>query len=79
MDKNKIRLFLGDVRDYKRCIEVTRNVDIVIHAAALKHVSIMEYNAKEAKQTNINGTKNILKASIKNRVSKFLHISVLIK
>lgn len=75
MDKNKIRLFLGDVRDYKRCIEVTRNVDIVIHAAALKHVSIMEYNAEEAKQTNIKGTKNILKASIKNRVSKFLHIS----
>ena len=35
----------------------------------------MEYNAKEAKQTNINGTKNILKASIENRVSKFLHIS----
>ena len=35
----------------------------------------MEYNAEEAKQTNIIGTKNILKASIKNRVSKFLHIS----
>ena len=75
MDENKIRLFLGDIRDYKRCIEVTKNVDIVIHAAALKHVSIMEYNAEEAKQTNIIGTKNILKASIKNRVSKFLHIS----
>ncbi len=75
MEKNKIRLFLGDVRDFKRCLEVTSKVDIVIHAAALKHVSIMEYNAREAEETNVKGTKNILKASIKNKVSKFLHIS----
>jgi UDP-N-acetylglucosamine 4,6-dehydratase/5-epimerase len=75
MYKNKIRLFLGDVRDFKRCVEVTKKVDIVIHAAALKHVSIMEYNPSEAIQTNVKGTKNIVLASIKNNVSKLLHIS----
>jgi len=75
MSKNKIRFFLGDVRDYKRCFEVTKNVDIVIHAAALKHVSIVEYNPSEAFQTNVNGTKNLVRASVRNKVSKFLYIS----
>ena len=75
MSKNRIRFFLGDIRDIKRCDEVTKNVDIVIHAAALKHVSIVEYNPREAYQTNILGTKNLIKSSIKNKVSKFLFIS----
>ena len=75
MGKNRIRFFLGDVRDRKRCLEVTKNVDIVIHAAAIKHVNISEYNPIEAIKTNYNGTKNILEASIKNNVSKFLFIS----
>ncbi len=75
MELNKIRFFLGDVRDFKRCKEVTKNLDIVIHAAALKHVSIVEYNPKEGLQTNILGTKNMVKASIENKVSKFLLIS----
>ena len=75
MQINKIRFFLGDVRDFKRCKEVTRNVDIVIHAAALKHVSIVEYNPKEAFQTNVIGTRNMIKASITNKVSKFLLMS----
>ena len=48
---------------------------IVIHAAAIKHVNISEYNSNEAIQTNFIGTKNILRASIKNKVSKFLFIS----
>lgn len=75
MGKNKVRFFLGDVRDIRRCNEITKDVDIVIHAAAIKHVNISEYNPKEALQTNFVGTKNILKASIKNKVSKFLFIS----
>ena len=74
MENNKIR-FLGDVRDRARCREVTRNVDLVIHAAALKHVGISEYNPKEAMQTNVQGTKNIFQASVKNGVSNFLFIS----
>ncbi len=75
MFESKIRFFLGDIRDYERCEEVTKDVDIVIHAAAIKHVNIAEYNPKEAKKTNVLGTKNVLKASIANKVSKFLLIS----
>ena len=75
MGKNRIRFFLGDVRDSKRCVEVTKDVDIVIHAAAIKHVNISEYNKAEAIKTNYLGTKNMLKASIKNNVSRFIFIS----
>tara|TARA_B100001121_G_C18650839_1_gene603988 strand:+ start:113 stop:1159 length:1047 start_codon:yes stop_codon:yes gene_type:complete len=75
MLKAKIRYFLGDIRDYERCEEVTRNADIVIHAAAIKHVNISEYNPSEAIKTNVIGTQNILRASITNKVSKFLLIS----
>ena len=75
MKKNKVRFILGDVRDFTRCKEVSENIDIVIHAAALKHVSIVEYNQREGYQTNYIGTKNMMRASIKNKVSKFLLIS----
>ncbi len=75
MLKSKIRYFLGDIRDYGRCEEVTRDVDIVIHAAAIKHVNIAEYNPYEVTKTNVLGTENILRASILNKVSKFLLIS----
>ena len=71
----RIRYFLGDIRDYERCAEVTLNVDIVIHAAAIKHVNIAEYNPTEVTKTNVVGTQNILRASIANKVSKFLLIS----
>ena len=75
MKKNKVRFFLGDVRDFKRCRKVSKDVDIIIHAAALKHVSIVEYNPKEAYQTNVIGTKNMIQAAVKNKVSKFILIS----
>jgi len=75
MKKNRIRFFLGDVRDYKRCLEATKGTDIVIHTAAIKHVNIAEYNKNEAYQTNYIGTKNMITASAKNNVSKFLYIS----
>ena len=75
MKKNKIRFILGDVRDYKRCVEATNKIDIIIHAAALKHVPLCEYNPVEANKTNIIGTKNLIKAAIKNNVKKFLFIS----
>lgn len=71
----KIRYFLGDIRDYERCLEVTSDVDIVIHAAAIKHVNIAEYNPFEVTKTNVIGTQNILRAAISNKVSKFLLIS----
>ena len=75
MKKNKIRYLIGDVRDSKRCNELCQDVDIVIHAAAMKHVPICEYNSDEAKKTNFYGTKNIINASIKNKVKKLLFIS----
>ena len=75
MKKNKIRYLIGDVRDSKRCNELCQDVDIVIHAAAMKHVPICEYNPDEAKKTNFYGTKNIINASIKNKVKKLLFIS----
>lgn len=75
MKKNKIRFILGDIRESKRCLEATKNIDIVIHAAALKHVPICEFNPKEAFKTNYIGTKNLIKASKKNKVKKFLFIS----
>ena len=75
MKAKKIRLIHGDVRNYNRCLEATNDIDIVIHAAAMKHVPICEYNPNEAIETNINGTKNICKASIENKIEKFLFIS----
>ena len=75
MKKNKIRYILGDIRDYKRCLEVTKDIDIIIHAAALKHVPLCEFNPKEAYNTNVKGTKNLIKASKKNNIKKFLFIS----
>ena len=75
MKKNRIRILYGDVRDYERCLEATKKIDIVIHAAAVKHVPICQYNPKEAIKTNLYGTINLSKAAIKNKVKKFILIS----
>jgi UDP-N-acetylglucosamine 4,6-dehydratase len=75
MIKNKIRYLIGDIRDQKRCNEICKDIDIVVHAAALKHVPVCEYNPKEALKTNFYGTKNMINASLKNKVKKFLFIS----
>jgi len=75
MIEKKIRFIIGDIRDLERCKTVTQGIDIVIHAAALKHVPICEYNPGEAFKTNVIGTQNLIKASIKNKVKKFLFIS----
>jgi FlaA1/EpsC-like NDP-sugar epimerase len=75
MKKNKIRYLVGDIRDFKRCINVCKNIDIVIHAAAMKHVPVCEYNPDEAKKTNVLGTKNMINAAIKCKVKKFLFVS----
>ena len=71
----KIRNFIGDVRDYSRLVKATRNADIVIHAAALKRLDILEYNVEEAIKTNIIGTLNIINASLFNRVKKVVFVS----
>lgn len=73
--KNKLRFFLGDVRDYERVVTATRGVDIVVHAAALKQVPAAEYNPTEAIKTNIKGAENLINASILNKVQKLIALS----
>ena len=70
-----LRFFLGDVRDLDRLEMALKNVDYVIHAAALKHVPIAEYNPIEFIKTNIGGASNIIKASISQKVKKIVALS----
>lgn len=70
-----MRYFIGDVRDAERLDEAMHNVDFVIHAAALKHVPVAEYNPMECIKTNINGAENVIKAAIKNNVEKVIALS----
>ena len=72
---NKIRFFVGDVRDYRRLNSALNGVDIVIHAAAMKHVPISERNPFECVHTNIIGAENVVRASIENKVDKIVVIS----
>jgi FlaA1/EpsC-like NDP-sugar epimerase len=70
-----IYFLLGDIRDYQRVEYVTRGVDYIFHAAALKQVPICEENPEEAIKTNILGSLNIIDAAIKNKVKKVINIS----
>lgn len=73
--KSNTRLLIGDVRDQKRLELATNGIDIVIHAAALKHVIFAEYNPMEAVSTNIYGSNNLVNACIKNNVKKCMLVS----
>lgn len=70
-----MRYFIGDVRDEPRLKKATKDVDFIIHAAALKHVPIAEYNPMECIKTNINGAQNVIDAAIENGVSKIIALS----
>lgn len=70
-----MRYFIGDVRDEERLNEAMDGVDFVIHAAALKHVPVAEYNPMECIKTNINGAENVIRAAIKNNVEKVIALS----
>ncbi|WP_345980655.1 UDP-N-acetylglucosamine 4,6-dehydratase (inverting) [Sulfurimonas sp. HSL3-2] len=70
-----MRYFIGDVRDGQRLNEAMDGVDYVIHAAALKHVPVAEYNPMECIKTNIDGAQNVIQASIKNNVKKVIALS----
>ena len=72
---NCLRYFLGDVRDKNRLEMAFKNIDIVIHSAAMKHVPAAEYNPNECIATNIIGAQNIIDAAINNRVKKVLALS----
>lgn len=70
-----MRYFIGDVRDLPRLEKAMSGVDYVVHAAALKHVPIAEYNPMEAIKTNINGAQNVIDASLRCGVHKVIALS----
>lgn len=74
-DHPKIRYFLGDVRDSQRLERAFREVNLIVHAAALKQVPAAEYNPSEFIKTNVNGAMNIIDAAIKCGVQKVIALS----
>lgn len=73
--ESKLRFLAGDIRDLNRLILATEGIDIVFHAAALKHVPLCEYNPFEAIKTNVLGTQNLIEACLANNVKNFIGIS----
>lgn len=72
---DNIRFFIGDVRDEKRLRLAMREVDIVVHAAALKQVPAAEYNPMECIRTNVDGAENVVNAALDNGVEKVIALS----
>jgi UDP-N-acetylglucosamine 4,6-dehydratase/5-epimerase len=70
-----IRYFIGDVRDVERLELAMRDVDYVVHAAALKHVQTAEYNPFECVKTNIHGAENVVMAAIRTGVKRVMALS----
>jgi UDP-N-acetylglucosamine 4,6-dehydratase (inverting) len=71
----QIRFLLGDVRDKERLVRAFQGIDIVIHAAAMKHVHLAEYNPDECIKTNIGGAQNVIHASLQTSVSNVVALS----
>jgi UDP-N-acetylglucosamine 4,6-dehydratase/5-epimerase len=72
---NFLRYFIGDIRDYDRLEMAFRDIDLIIHAAAMKHVTIAEYNPFECIHTNVLGAENIVRAAIRNQVERVVALS----
>jgi len=70
-----MRYFIGDVRDLPRLQKAMRSVDFVVHAAALKHVPIAEYNPMECIKTNVMGAQNVIDACLENNVKNTIALS----
>ncbi|MAE84612.1 MAG: hypothetical protein CMB80_17870 [Flammeovirgaceae bacterium] len=75
LESSKIRLLVGDVRDRDRLSRAIRGTDLIIHAAALKHVKICEYNPDEAFKTNVQGSQNVVDLARFHDVKKSILIS----
>ena len=71
----KLKFYIGDVRDFNSVLSVTRGVDYIFHAAALKQVPSCEFYPLEAVKTNVLGTENLLEAAIQNKVSRVVCLS----
>ena len=74
-DAKNLRFLIGDIRDYDRLKFSLKEVDYVVHAAALKHVPIAEYNPLEFVKTNIIGSSNLVNAALENKVKKVIALS----
>lgn len=73
--EDKLRFFIGDVRDKERLRMAMDNVDFVVHAAALKQVPACEYNPFEAIKTNVNGAQNVIECALERNVEKVVALS----
>lgn len=71
----QIRYFIGDVRDKSRLVRAFEGIDVVIHAAAMKHVHLAEYNPMECVKTNINGAENVIDAALECGVESVVALS----
>lgn len=71
----QIRFFLGDVRDQERLVRAFQGVDVIIHAAAMKHVHLAEYNPDECIKTNIGGAQNVIHAALQSGVHNVVALS----
>ncbi|PWV63309.1 UDP-N-acetylglucosamine 4,6-dehydratase (inverting) [Plasticicumulans acidivorans] len=71
----QLRWFIGDVRDRERLCQAMRGIDVVIHAAALKHVPVAEYNPMECIKTNVYGAENVIAAALDNEVERVIALS----
>lgn len=73
--QEQMRFFIGDVRDGERLKQATKDVDFIVHAAALKHVPAAEYNPSECIKTNVGGAENVIAAAIANGVKRVVALS----
>lgn len=74
-NSSKLKFYIGDVRDYQSILNVSRGVDYIYHAAALKQVPSCEFHPMEAVKTNVLGTENVLEAAIQNEVKRVVCLS----
>lgn len=74
-NEKSLRYFVGDVRDYDRLYMAMSDIDIVIHAAAMKHVPMAEYNPFECLKTNVHGAENVIRAATARGVKKVIALS----
>jgi len=75
LDDPRLRYLLGDIRDRDRLEMAIEDIDVVFHAAALKHVELNEYNPFEAVRTNVQGTQNLVRAALDEAVDSFVAVS----
>ncbi|MBU7041985.1 MAG: polysaccharide biosynthesis protein [Theionarchaea archaeon] len=75
LQSDKIRVFLGDIRDKDRLKRAFEDINVVFHAAALKHVPLCEYNPFEAIKTNVGGTQNLIEVAMDENIDQFITIS----